>query len=113
MKKLLFAIFAACALPLMAQDAPRGAAPLSLVYQAENKWVAQEDNEPLRALIQRARVEGFSHFQVQLPAEGREVSIRRLEVLVDILEQSLKRGILIEEVRGDAEANTLNIYLIK
>jgi len=96
-----------------AQEAPQGATPLTLVYQAENRWVAQEDNAPLRELIRKTRSEGYSHLQVQLPEEGREVSIRRLEVLVDILEQSLQRGVLIEEVRGNAPANSINIFLIK
>lgn len=78
-----------------------------LVYRAENKWVAPQDNKPLVALQKAARG-GKTHFKVWLPKDGRELAIARLEVVRDILAREAKGAVVMEEV-GVAKDGTLRV----
>lgn len=97
---LAFSLFA----PLLAQ-----AEPFTLKYQKENRWVAKEDAKPLRSLIKEAKAKKQRIFSVILPEEKRDISIERLVVIRDILEQQTKQGIIIEEQVGNTKANTIVI----
>ena len=79
-----------------------------LIYKAENKWVAAEDNPPLLALLKAART-GKTRYVVQLPTEKRELAVSRLEVVRDLLAREAKTAVIIEEGNGSAKANTLII----
>ncbi len=81
---------------------------VTLTYQAENKWVATEDNAPLLALMKAAK-EGQKQFLVGLPLQDRELSIQRLLVIRDILTREAGRPILIEEAAPAPKPNTLVI----
>ncbi len=85
---------------------PVGAA--TLIYQAENKWVAAEDNAPLLALMKSAK-NGQSQFMVGIPAENRPLSIQRLLIIRDILAREAGKPVLIEEAAPAPKANTLII----
>jgi hypothetical protein len=78
----------------------------TLVYRESNKWVAQEDNKPLRALM-KATQEGARHFEVRLPASNRDLAVARLEVLRDLMAREAQEGILLEEVEGNVQAGTI------
>jgi len=79
----------------------------TLVYKAENKWVAPEDNKPLQALMKKAR-EGQTTFKAKLPKEGRTLAVVRLEIVMGILAREAKSAIVMEEA-GVAKAGTLEI----
>lgn len=83
------------------------AAPFTLIYQGENRWVAKEDATSLRSLIHEAKNKKQRMFTVVLPEEERDISIERLVVLRDILEQQTKQGVVIEEVVGDTDKNSI------
>lgn len=83
------------------------AAPFKLIYKAENRWVATEDATSLRALIKETKAKNQRMFTVVLPEENRDISIERLVVLRDILEQQTKQGVVIEEVVGDTDNNSI------
>ncbi len=85
----------------------------TLTYQKENRWVAQKDKEPLRALLQTSKKNKTFHFMVTLPKEKRPLSIERLNILRDILLGSLNvPHLIIEEVPGTTPHNTLLITFI-
>jgi hypothetical protein len=83
--------------------------PYLLTYQGQNKWVSQEDKAPLRALIDAAKAKKVRVFHVVLPTQQRELAIARLKILRDILTKSLANGVVLLEVAGAAEPNTLSI----
>jgi hypothetical protein len=82
------------------------AATLELTYQASNRWVAEADNAPLRALL-RAAKRGTTTFQVGLPKDNRALGLARVEVLQGLLQREAKRGIIMEEYGVARRANTL------
>lgn len=83
------------------------AEPFVLKYQKNNRWVAKEDAKPLRDFIKTAKSKNQRIFTAILPEEKREVSIERLVVIRDILEQQMKKGVIIEETAGETPENTL------
>ena len=79
-----------------------------LTYQKNNRWVAVNDAAPLRQLIKDAKAKKLKYFKVEVPKEGRKLSIARLVVLRDILEQQTKHGVIIEETEPYAsKANSI------
>lgn len=80
-----------------------------LNYQKQNHWVAQADIQPLRQLLTEAKKSKARHFHVKLPAENRDLSLSRLFILRDVLERSLKTGIILEEIEEEAAPNTIAI----
>lgn len=80
----------------------------TLTYQAENKWVAAEDNAPLLQLMQAAR-NGQTRFLASLPTENRALAIQRLLIVRDILAREAGRPILLEESAPARQPNTLII----
>jgi hypothetical protein len=94
---------AAVALPAAAATAPKS---WVLVYQGANKWVAEDQNKPLRGVMAAARG-GATHFEVRLPAGQRDLNISRLEVLRDLMAREAKGPILLEEVGGDVKKRTI------
>lgn len=85
---------------------PAGAA--TLTYQAENKWVAAEDNAPLLTLMKAAKG-GQTQFLVGIPSENRPLSIQRLLIIRDILAREAGKPVLIEETAPAPKPNTLII----
>ncbi|MCP5404710.1 MAG: hypothetical protein H6922_00580 [Pseudomonadaceae bacterium] len=79
-----------------------------LTYQGSNRWVAQADAAPLRALTTKAK-KGTTHFTVQLPEQHRKLAVERLEILRHILETAAGKGITLEEVQGTSPASTLTV----
>jgi hypothetical protein len=90
-------------------DMASAAEKFILVYKNNNQWVAKEDAEPLRKMIQVAKSGKHTHFKAILPPSKRDLSIKRLVVIRDILERQLKHSFIIEEIKGVANANTLVI----
>lgn len=107
LKKVLFSALIVAALAGMPEAF--AADKFILVYQKSNEWVAQNDAEPLREMINVAKSGKHTHFKVILPPSKRELSVKRLIVIRDILERQLKHSFIIEEVKGVANANTLVI----
>ena len=85
----------------------------TLPYQKKNRWVASEDANGLRALIRHAKKTKQTHYYVQLPAEERELSIKRLIVLRDMLEKHLKDGLVIEEIKPHVLAGGITVHTQK
>jgi hypothetical protein len=81
----------------------------TLTYQNQNKWVSQADNAPLRALVDEAKAKKVRVFHVFFPSQKRELAVARLKILRDILTRSLAEGVVLVEVEGTAEANTLRL----
>ncbi|PIZ31363.1 MAG: hypothetical protein COY40_02275 [Alphaproteobacteria bacterium CG_4_10_14_0_8_um_filter_53_9] len=77
-----------------------------LVYNQDNKWVAAEDNAPLRKAMAKARG-GTHHFYIKLPIDKRPLSIVRLEIIRDLLAREAGRGVVLEEVPGTATVSTI------
>ena len=94
---------------LLALTSPVWAAGHILAYKDQNKWVAQQDAAPLKALLDEAKSNDSRVFEVILPADNRELAIGRLKVLRDILEKSLGHGVLLQEINGNTDANTLTV----
>jgi hypothetical protein len=82
----------------------------TLTYQSANKWVAQADNAPLRALLAQAK-QGHTRFTARLPDDNRDLAADRLMVLRDLLEKAAGTGVTITETQsGPAPApNTLAV----
>ncbi|MDD9912364.1 MAG: hypothetical protein OXR68_06315 [Alphaproteobacteria bacterium] len=81
----------------------------TLPYKNQNKWVGKQDSDSLKNLLDESKTNKTKTFEVILPEENRELSIKRLKVLRDILSRSIGHGILIKEVTGEAKENTLVI----
>ncbi len=81
----------------------------TLKYKDSNKWVAAGDKTPLRALLNEAKTGKHNVFHVVLPKNKRDLSINRLKVLRDIMENSFNHGVLLQEKDGETPANTLAI----
>ncbi len=83
-----------------------------LTYKGDNKWVAPEDNAPLKELAADVK-RGVRQFEARLPAQGRELAVERLVIVRDMLARESRQkgeGVLIEEADGDPAApNTLVI----
>ncbi|MFZ2586927.1 MAG: hypothetical protein WAZ18_02205 [Alphaproteobacteria bacterium] len=81
----------------------------TLVYKANNHWVAQDDAKPLRALLAKARA-GQTRFTVMLPEQGRKLATARLEIIRDLLEREAKQGVILQEAAtGNAAGNTVEV----
>lgn len=110
MKKQLFAL--ACTVGMA--PALIFAESFTLPYQKSNHWVAQDDAEPLRALLEAAATQKADYFMVAIPnGTDRNTSIERLIVLRNILEGKLKGNIVLEEELKDAPTNTLVVSIKK
>ena len=111
-KKLLatFVIVATAATPLMVQAAEKS---YLLPYGPSNRWVAKEKAADLRQLIKDARAAKHHHFYVQLPEENRKLSVGRLIVLRDILEQQLKHAVILEEIDSISAPSTIVVEFTK
>ena len=82
-----------------------------LPYQKQNEWVAVADNAPLRALIDKVKA-GQQTFYVALPDQNRELSVKRLLILMDILKKYAPAAVNITEANGVAEPNTLVLHSV-
>ena len=111
-KKLIatFVMTAIMSTPLFAQAAEKS---YLLSYGTSNRWVAKDKAADLRQLIKDARRSKQHHFYVQLPEAKRKLSVGRLIVLRDILEQQLKHAIILEEVDTVAAPDTLLVEFAK
>ena len=102
------ALLGCCLLVALAATAGVAVHAETLVYKAENKWVAPENNKPLLNLMKQARG-GKTAYKVKLPKENRQLAVVRLEVVSNILSREAKTAVVIEEAGGVAAANTLVI----
>jgi len=80
-----------------------------LQYQKANRWVATEDAATLRSFLRKAKKLKIQKFEVILPRSKRHVALERLIVLRDMLEQQTKNGVILEEVAGKTNRNTITI----
>lgn len=90
------------------------AATYTLPYKKDNRWVAKEDAKELRLLVKEAKKTKKYHVQVQLPEKANtQLYLERLEILRKILERNLKRGVIIEQVAGNATSNKITVMFAK
>lgn len=85
----------------------------TLTYKGTQRWVAQADAAPLRALSKTARTLKTNRFTVILPSQNRELAVERLLVVRDILSTNLKTQVVLEEIAGETPANTLTVQAIE
>ena len=100
-------------LPLVLVAGFANAETYTLHYDGQNKWVGDKGRPTLRSLLDAAKAgkTKSTEFGVALPEENRDLAIKRLEVLRDILTKSLDMGvILVESLEADsAPTNTVQV----
>jgi hypothetical protein len=108
-----FALLAAAlAAPLVgiAQTAERPS--FVLPYRGDNRWVHVDDNRPLVALFEAARVRNAATFDVIVPDNAASLATtERLEVLATLLSGRQKKGVTLRQINGATPANTLTVLV--